>query len=100
MINDLLRREVKDPRLHGVHVSNVDLSGDLGVAKVYFSTLDPDADPGPVSEALESAGGFIRRNIGREIRLRRVPELRFLHDDSARRGIEISHLIDQSREQG
>ncbi|MEM9323707.1 MAG: 30S ribosome-binding factor RbfA, partial [Pseudomonadota bacterium] len=83
----------KDPRLEGVSVSSVELSGDLSVAKVYFSTLAPDADPAPVLEGLKAAGGFLRSRLGREIRSRRVPELRFAHDDSVARGFHLSGLI-------
>ncbi|MEL6949468.1 MAG: 30S ribosome-binding factor RbfA [Pseudomonadota bacterium] len=93
VLNELLRFESKDPRLEGVSVSSVDLSGDLSVAKVYFSTLSPDADPAPVLEGLKAAGGFLRSRLGREIRSRRVPELRFAHDDSVARGFHLSGLI-------
>ncbi len=93
VLNELLRFESKDPRLEGVTVSSVELSGDLGVAKVYFSTLSPDADPEPVLEGLTAASGFLRRRLGREIRVRRVPELRFAHDDSIACGFHLSGLI-------
>ena len=93
-LNDLLRGEVKDPRLSGVTISAVDLSGDLSVAEVYFSTLVPDADPEPATAALQNARGFLRGRLGRMLRLRRVPELRFSHDESARRGLALTHLID------
>ena len=93
VLNELLRFESKDPRLEGVSVSSVDLSGDLSVAKVYFSTLSPDADPAPVLEGLKAAGGFLRSRQGREKRTRRVPELRFAHDDSVARGFHLSGLI-------
>lgn len=96
-MSDTLRREIKDPRLQGVQVSEVELSGDLGVAKVYFSMLQPDADASEAIEALKSATGFLRRIVGKELRLRRVPELRFIHDDSARHGFEIGRLIDRAR---
>lgn len=96
ILNDLLQSEVKDPRLRDVRVSGVDLSGDLGVARVYYSMLNPDADTRPVEAAFRKALGFIRARVGREARLRRVPELRFEPDDSARHGFEISRLIDSS----
>jgi ribosome-binding factor A len=96
ILNDLLQFEVKDPRLKGVRVSEVSLSGDLGVARVFYSTLDPDADVGPVETALEKAAAFMRSRLGREIRLRRVPELRFLQDESAREGIRMTRLIDDA----
>lgn len=93
VLNELLRFESKDPRLEGVTISSVALSRDLGVAKVYFSTLSPDADPAPVLEGLAAASGFLRSRLGREINVRRVPELRFAHDDSIARGFHLSGLI-------
>ncbi len=96
ILNELLQAEVKDPRLKDVRVSEVELSGDLGVARVFYSALDPDADPAPIEAAFARAAPFIRSRVGREARLRRVPELRFEPDTSARRGFEITRLIDES----
>ena len=96
MLNALLQSEVKDPRLEDVRVNEVELSGDLGVATVFYSTLDPDSDPEPVKQAIAAASGFLRLNVGRQLRLRRVPELRFRHDQSARQGLELTRLIDSS----
>lgn len=93
-LNELLRFETKDPRLEGVTLSAVDLSRDLSVARVYFSTLDPGADPGPAQKGLEKAAGFLRAKLGQAIKVRHVPELRFEHDDSAAEGQRISDLID------
>lgn len=96
ILNDLLQFEVKDPRLKGVRVSEVQLSGDLGVARVFYSPLDPDADADPIAAALEKAAAFMRSRLGREIRLRRVPELRFTQDESAREGLRMTRLIDDT----
>jgi ribosome-binding factor A len=96
ILNDLLQTEVKDPRLKDVRVAEVELSGDLGVARVFYSTLVPDADTGPIEAGLIKAAPFIRRRMGREAKLRRVPELRFEHDDSVRRGFELTELIGKS----
>ncbi len=95
-LNELLRFETKDPRLEGVTVTAVDLSRDLSVAQVFFSTLDPNADSGPVQEGLEKASGFLRGKLGQAIKVRHVPELRFEHDDSAAEGQRISDLIDDA----
>ena len=94
LVNELLCSEIGDPRLSGVRISAVELSGDLGVARLYFSTLDPDQDPQPVERALDRAAGFLRSRVGRALRLRRVPELRFARDLTVRRGMELSQLID------
>ncbi len=95
-LNELLRFEVKDPRLQGVSLTSVDLSRDLSIAKVCFSLLDPDDDPETVLEALRSAGGFLRGRLGRMIKVRHVPELRFTHDDSAAESVRIGKLIDRA----
>jgi len=94
MLNELLRTEVKDPRLVGVNVSAVEVSGDLGHAKVYFSSLDPDADVAPVEAAFTSAMGFIRKRVGAALELRRVPTLEFKLDASIKHGMELSRLIE------
>ncbi len=93
-LNELLQMETKDPRLQMVSLTAVELSRDLSVARVYFSMLDPNGDPEPVLEGLKRAGGFLRSRLGREVKMRHVPELRFAHDDSAAEAQRISSLID------
>ena len=66
-LNELLRFETKDPRLDGVALTAVDQSRDLSVARVSYSTLDPDAAPAPVQEGLAKAAGFLRGKLGRAI---------------------------------
>ena len=92
-LSEVLRFETKDPRLKLVSLTAVELSRDLSVARVYFSLLDPNADPEPVKDGLERASGFMRGRLGREIKIRHVPELRFAHDDSAAEAQRISSLI-------
>jgi ribosome-binding factor A len=95
-LNELVRFETKDPSLKMVSLSSLELSRDLSVARVYFSMLDPDGDPAPVQQGLERASGFLRSRLGREIKIRHVPELRFAHDDSAAEAQRISSLIDRA----
>lgn len=99
-LSELLRFESKDPRLQGVSLTAVDLSRDLGVAKVYFSLLDPAGDPGSAQQGLDKATGFLRSRLGKEIKVRHVPELRFIHDDSAEHGMKIDELIDGALRDG
>ncbi len=96
LLNELLQTEVKDPRLAGVRVHEVELSRDLGVAKVYFGMLEPERDVGPVEEGLDKARGYLRSRAAAGLSLRRMPELRFIHDVSAERGLELSRLIERS----
>ena len=99
-LNELVRFESKDPRLAGVSLTAVDLSRDLSVAKVYFSQMNPDDDPEPALEGLRRAAGFLRSRLGASIKVRHVPELRFLHDDSIEHGASISRLIDEASPAG
>ncbi len=94
ILSELLRFETKDPALVDVSLTTVELSKDLGVAKVYFSLLEPDADAQPVMEGLARAAGFLRSKLGAALDIRHVPELRFVHDDSVAHAAEMSRLID------
>ena len=93
---ELLQFEVKDPRVRNVSLTSVDLSRDLSVARVYFSLLEPDANPAEALEGLERAAGFLRGKLGRAIKARHVPELRFVHDDSAAEAVRLTELIDRA----
>jgi len=93
---ELLQFEVKDPRVQNVSLTSVDLSRDLSVARVYFSLIEPDADPTAALEGLERAAGFLRGKLGKAIKARHVPELRFVHDDSAAEAVRLSALIDRA----
>ncbi len=93
-LSELIRFETKDQRLKRVSLTDVELSRDLSVARVYFSLLDPDGDPEKVAEGLERASGFLRGKLGRAIKVRHVPELRFAHDDSAAEAVRLGRLID------
>ena len=92
-LSELLRFEVKDPSLKNVSLTGVELSRDLSVARVYFSMLDPADSAEPVEQGLERAAGFLRSKLGRTLKIRHVPELRFAHDDSAEESVRISNLI-------
>jgi ribosome-binding factor A len=100
ILSELLRFETKDPSLSTVSLTAVDLSRDLGVAKVYYSLLNPDDDPQPVQEGLQRASGFLRGRLGKSLEIRHVPELRFVHDDSIAHGVEMSRLIDSAAKSG
>lgn len=93
-LSELLRFETKDPRLQDVSLTSVDLSRDLSVAKVYFSLLRPDDSVEEAMQGLQKAAGFLRGRLGHEVKVRHVPELRFVHDDSVEHGMKISELID------
>ena len=93
---ELIQRELKDPRLGMVTISAVELSRDLTVAKVYFTVLNSSQDVTKTAQGLASASGFLRRELGRRMQLRVVPELRFHYDSSIEHGAKLSALIDQA----
>jgi len=93
---ELLQFDVKDPRVQGVALTSVELTRDLSVARVYWSLLDPDADVAAALEGLERATGFLRGRLGKALKVRHVPELRFSHDDSAAEAARLSVLIDRT----
>ena len=94
----LIQREVKDPRLGMVTVSGVEVSRDLGYADVHITLLG-EQDPERIKEnlkGLKRAGGFLRSQVARRIKLRHVPELRFHYDESVVRGQHLSSLIEEA----
>jgi ribosome-binding factor A len=100
LLSELLLSEVKDPRLAEARISDVEVSGDLSLATIYFNALSLDDDPAPIKEGFEQARGFFRTRVARALNLRRVPELRFRHDTSAKRAVELGQLIDVARGTG
>ena len=100
LLNELLLAEVKDPRLTNARVSDVDVTGDLSLATVHFNTLGLDDDPAPIKEGFEQGGSDLHLEAWEALQLRRVPDLRFRHDTSARRAVEIGKLIDDARRPG
>jgi ribosome-binding factor A len=100
LLNELLLAEVKDPRLTNARVSEVEVTGDLSLATVHFNTLGLDDDPLPIKEAFEQARGFFRSRVAHSLQLRRAPDLRFRHDTSAKRAVELGKLIDDARGTG
>lgn len=103
IISDLLLREIKDPRLSGiVSISAVDVTEDGSFATVYITKLAKEAseetsaeEKNDVLAAFKSAKGLIRREIGKQIKLRHVPDLLFKMDTSLEYGRRITKLIDE-----
>ncbi|HIT19173.1 MAG TPA: 30S ribosome-binding factor RbfA [Candidatus Fimivivens faecavium] len=89
-----LMRELKDPRISGMlSVVKIDLSSDFSFCKVYVSSLEGIERAKEAVRGLESAAGYIRREIGSRLKLRHVPSFQFVADDSIEHSAEISKLI-------
>lgn len=95
-ISELLQRQVKDPRLGGfVTVTQVSTSPDLRHAKIFISIMGNEDEKEKALEAFAVASGFLRRELGARLRLRRSPELSFHYDDSIDQGTHVLQLISQ-----
>ncbi len=94
VLSELLRFEADDPRLDRITVMEVSIDRELMYATVYVNSLDGDQARDTALEALRSAGGFLRRELGSRVRLQHTPELRFKWDESLAYGDQIERLLD------
>jgi ribosome-binding factor A len=94
-VNEIINKEVKDPRLHSITITSVKISDDLRNAKIYFVEMGKDECSDEIKAGLSKAAGFIRRELGKRLQLRSVPELLFVHDDSFGYGNRIEKLLAQ-----
>jgi ribosome-binding factor A len=95
-ISELLQRQVKDPRLSQfVAVTDVSLSADLKYAKVFVSCMGSEEEKKAMLNGLGAAANFLRNQLAKRLRLRRIPELNFEWDDSIERGDHLLQLMDK-----
>ncbi len=99
-LTELLMFEVKDPRLEGVTISGVRLSGDRAYAKVYFSLIGDAEKEAQAGDGFTAASSFLRRELGHRMRLRIVPELRFMRDTSYAYGDHMERVLAKLHEDG
>ena len=93
---DLIRTELKDPRVGMISLTEVELTPDYAHAKIFFTTLNSEHLE-EIMRGLKRASGFLRRELGRRIHIHTLPELHFVYDDSLERGSSLSQLIDQAK---
>jgi ribosome-binding factor A len=91
----LIQQEIKDPDVGFVSVSDVEVTRDLAHAKVFVTVFKPEKALESL-KALRRASSFLRTRLGQELRLRHVPELHFIHDDSVEQGSRIDDLISKA----
>jgi ribosome-binding factor A len=95
---EVLLRRVKDPRLAGITLTNVEVSPDLRHAKVYYSLLGDNEKRIEAAVGLESARGFVKRELGKGLHLRRIPDISFCFDASLEHGSNIDRLLAELKE--
>jgi ribosome-binding factor A len=92
---DLIRTELKDPRVGMISLTDVELTPDYAHAKVFFTTFNSE-HLDEIERGLKRASGFLRRELGKRIHIHTLPELHFVYDNSIERGTSMSQLIDQA----
>jgi ribosome-binding factor A len=97
-ISELLHRQINDPRLGGfIAVTEVSTSLDLKYAKIFACRIGGVEEKQEILSALAGASGFLRKELAKRIKVRRIPELRFEWDDSIERGAHLLNLIDKAK---
>jgi ribosome-binding factor A len=95
-LSDLIREELRDPRVKLVTVTGVELTRDQSHAKVFFTTLGSPEEAQACGAGLAKAAGFLRAGLAHRLSTRTVPDLHFAFDDSIERGVRLSRLIDEA----
>jgi len=100
-LSNIINNEIKDPRIaEFTSVMAVDVTKDLRYAKAYISVLGDEKKKSDTIQGLKSAAGFIRKEIGKRIKLRYTPEIIFEIDKSIEQAMHISKLIDEANKSG
>jgi len=94
---EIIRRELKEP-VGFLSLTRVKVSEDLRHAKVYISVLGTQEEIDSTMSVLERARGFLRRELGRRMRIRHIPELHFIADDSIKEGVRIVRMLEELKE--
>jgi ribosome-binding factor A len=92
-IGQILARDVQDPRIGFVTITDVDTAPDLSTARVWVSVIGQPTERDLTLRALQRAMPFVRRELGRKIHLRRIPELQIRADDTAQRGTRVLQIL-------
>lgn len=97
-VSEIIQRELKDPRIGFITVTDVDVTGDLQQAKIFITVYGEEEERRKTFDGLEKAKGFIRSETGKRIQLRKTPEISFEFDESIERGNRIETLIREMKE--
>ena len=93
---ELVRLELRDPRVGMITLTGVELSRDQSHAKVFFTVLGSPSEAEDALQGLQRAAGFLRSQLAHRLTTRKVPELHFAYDESVERGMRLSQLIDEA----
>ena len=94
IIAETLLREIKDPRIGFVTVTKVKLSRDLSIGDVWISVIGDEKEKKLSMAGVQSAGGYIQRMVGKNIKIRNIPRLKFHLDTSIEQGVKMVHMLE------
>jgi len=97
-VAEILMRKIKDPRVRSVTVTDVELTNDLRIARIFVTALGSEEETKDVFAGLSKASGFVRSELGRRLTLRYLPEVVFVRDVSGPRGDRVLQLLDEIQE--
>lgn len=95
-LSEVIRTELKDPRVGMITVTDVEVTQDQSLARVFFTTLGGEERVNDATLGLQHAAGFLRSELAHRMKLRTIPELHFRYDESVERGMRLSRLIDEA----
>jgi ribosome-binding factor A len=98
-LSDILVKKIRDPRLNSIIIQNVEVSADLRRAKIYYSRINQDVEEADITAGLNSAMGFFRRHLSRELNLRYTPELIFYQDHTQEYRDRIELLLHEIKDE-
>jgi ribosome-binding factor A len=93
VLSDILRKRIKDPRLEMITITGVDISSDLRMARIYFTTSGSQKSIEEATEGFKSALGYVKRTLASQLGLRYMPDLKFFHDQSFNYGSHIDKIV-------
>ncbi|MEI7431641.1 MAG: 30S ribosome-binding factor RbfA [Betaproteobacteria bacterium] len=93
---DLIRTELKDPRVGMISITDVEVTADYAHAKIFFSSMSGSENLEEIMTGLQKSSGFLRRELGKRISIHMTPQLHFVFDHSLERGADLSKLIQKA----
>ena len=97
-ISEIIQRELNDPRLGFMTITDAEVSVDMRYAKIFFTVLGSEKDKKVNTQMLNHSAGFIRAELGKRIKnMRNIPALDFRYDDSVEKGVKMHELLEQLR---
>lgn len=98
VLSEILQKDIKDPRLKMATITGVDVSRDLKLARIYFTTPDGEQQKDAAVKGFNSARGYIKRTLAHELGLKYMPDIQFFYDASIEYGAHIDRLIELTKE--